>query len=152
LALAYGTYFKLQTLCYLTNISLDNISHLPQVLRSGFLCSGPQTKVLGYKILHFEILSTLCHFPYLNSQTVSSHPALEHSQFVCSVHPQPIELLRTIKITLLKILIFTFFRLQQEQLIWYSDTSYGLRYRVNGIRVLAGQYSLLLRVHNVCGS
>jgi hypothetical protein len=128
---------------------LDSISHRPQGLRSGLLCSGPQTKVLGYNILHCEILSALCHFLYLNSHIVSSHPALEHSQLVCPIHPQPMEV--QLKLYYSKFL-FLFFRPQQERLICYSDTSYGLGYRVNYIRVLAGQYVLLLRVHNVCGS
>lgn len=70
---------------------LDSISHLPQGLRSAVLCSGPQTKVLGYKILHCENLSSFCHFLYLSSQIFSSRPAVEHSQFVCPVHPQPME-------------------------------------------------------------
>jgi hypothetical protein len=47
---------------------------------------------------------------------------------------------------------FYLFRPQQEQLSWYSDTSDELGYRLNGIRVLAGEYSLLLRMHNVCDS
>jgi len=49
---------------------LDSISHLTQDLRSGLLCSGPQTKVLGYKILHCEISSAFCQFLYLKSQIV----------------------------------------------------------------------------------
>jgi len=70
---------------------LDSICHLPHGLRSGLLCSGTQKKVLGNKTFHCEILSTLRHFLHLSSQIVSSHPALEHSQFVCPVHPQPME-------------------------------------------------------------
>jgi hypothetical protein len=67
---------------------LDSISHLSKGLLSVLLCSGLQTKVLGYKILHCEIMSALCHFLYPNSQIILSHPALEHSKFVRLVYAQ----------------------------------------------------------------